>query len=87
MLTEFGAVSKTEVDIDLIQMMLERADEHMQSWAYWTFKSFDDITTIGNPDGGETFYNKAACYIIFIIVALFLSLTLTLIAGWEPSGE
>ena len=58
MLTEFGAVSQTAVDIDLITTMLDPADKFMQSWSYWNFKTFDDITTTGDADGGESFYNK-----------------------------
>merc|ERR1719353_2728029 len=35
--------------------MLDHAEEQMQSWAYWTMKSFDDITTEGSPFS-ETLY-------------------------------
>jgi endoglycosylceramidase len=58
MLTEFGAVSQSAVDMALIKTMLDPADERMQSWSYWNFKSFDDITTTGDANGGESFYNK-----------------------------
>eukprot|EP00937_MAST-01D_sp_MAST-1D-sp2_P001081 g1081.t1 len=57
-LTEFGAVSQSDLDLELITSMLDPADAHMQSWAYWNFKSFDDITTTGKADGGESFYNR-----------------------------
>ena len=45
MLTEFGAVSDAPRALEALGMSLRLADEHLASWAYWTFKSFDDITT------------------------------------------
>jgi endoglycosylceramidase len=34
---------------------LEQADKHIQSWAYWQFKFFQDLTT-ASAAGGESFY-------------------------------
>ena len=33
MLTEFGAVAQSEVDLFLIRAMLDATDKHMQSWS------------------------------------------------------
>jgi len=56
-LTEFGAVPDDAVSIDGLRAMLRAADRHQQSWAYWNFKSYDDITTAGNPNS-EGFYRS-----------------------------
>lgn len=53
-LTEFGAVGDDDDSLKLIELQTKGADDLFQSWAYWTFKSFDDITT-QNP-ATETFY-------------------------------
>jgi len=37
------------------QLQAEGADESLQGWAYWTYKSFDDVTTQNQHT--ETFYN------------------------------
>ena len=36
--------------------MLDAADEFMHSWTYWTYKSFEDITTQNKAT--ETFFNE-----------------------------
>jgi hypothetical protein len=43
---EFGAYSSGSGD-DLTDSihLLGLADENLQSWAYWQFKSYEDITT------------------------------------------
>ena len=52
-------LSQSHTDVDLIRMTIDPADERAQSWAYWSFKSFDDITTTGDAGGGgESLYNK-----------------------------
>lgn len=53
-LTEFGAVSDDEDSITLLELQTSQADDHFQGWSYWTYKSFDDITT-QNP-ATETFF-------------------------------
>jgi endoglycosylceramidase len=46
MLTEFGAVAGDSADaLETLDHLLDNADEHAQSWAYWQFKSYNDITT------------------------------------------
>jgi len=44
-LSEFGAVGEDESSLELIRLQTEGADRLLQSWAYWTYKSFDDVTT------------------------------------------
>ena len=54
-LTEFGAVSGNSTSaIDTIHWLLDKADSAQQSWAYWQFKSYHDITTASNDV--ESFY-------------------------------
>jgi len=54
-LTEFGASGEGEDSIKELSRQCAHADQRLQSWTYWTYKSFDDITT-ANP-ATETFYN------------------------------
>ena len=44
-LTEFGAVGPDATSLALLRLQAERAEAQFQGWAYWTYKSFDDITT------------------------------------------
>ena len=53
-LTEFGAVSDSNLSAALLDAMGAEADAQLQSWAYWTYKSFDDITTENKVT--ETFF-------------------------------
>jgi endoglycosylceramidase len=54
-LTEFGAVGETPAELETLRTVLDAAQQRLQSWAYWSFKSFDDITTNQAP-GREGFY-------------------------------
>lgn len=54
-LTEFGAVSNDDDSIHLLEKQAEGADKMFQSWAYWTYKNYDDITTQNSQT--ETFFN------------------------------
>lgn len=54
-LTEFGAMDNETNSIDSINFLTGYADSYLQSWAYWQFKLFKDITTQGD---GESFYNS-----------------------------
>lgn len=56
MMTEFGAVGSDPVSLQLLETVLDAAEQRMQSWAYWNFKSYDDITTAGSP-ASEGLYN------------------------------
>jgi len=54
-LTEFGAVTaNSSIAIDSINWLLNKADDELQSWAYWQYKSYNDITTASNAL--ESFY-------------------------------
>lgn len=53
-LTEFGATGNDKNSTDFLDTMLNHADAHLASWTYWTWKSFEDITT-ENPQT-ETLY-------------------------------
>lgn len=54
-LTEFGAVGNDETSVKLLNLQTQQADALFQSWAYWSFKGFDDITTA--DANTESFYN------------------------------
>ena len=45
MLTEFGAMPDDEGHMRQLQQFTDFADNHMQSWQYWSLKDFNDITT------------------------------------------
>ncbi len=36
MLTEFGALDDSPASLHALRSMARDADEHLQSWAYWT---------------------------------------------------
>ena len=55
-LTEFGAVGDDPVSLVLLEFVLSAAESQQQSWAYWTYKSFDDITTANLHS--ETLFNS-----------------------------
>eukprot|EP00499_Haloplacidia_sp_CaronLabIsolate_P008816 CAMPEP_0196780524 /NCGR_PEP_ID=MMETSP1104-20130614/7941_1 /TAXON_ID=33652 /ORGANISM="Cafeteria sp., Strain Caron Lab Isolate" /LENGTH=527 /DNA_ID=CAMNT_0042150735 /DNA_START=6 /DNA_END=1589 /DNA_ORIENTATION=- len=55
-LTEFGALGPHQSSADLLTFMLDEAERRGQSWTYWTWKDFNDITT-QNP-ATETLYNE-----------------------------
>jgi len=52
-MTEFGAMTNASVAIESIEFLATLADNYLQSWCYWQFKFYQDITTAGN---GESFY-------------------------------
>jgi len=55
MLTEFGAMANATVSIESISALTSVADANLQSWSYWQFKLFNDLTTAGP---GESFYEN-----------------------------
>merc|ERR1711981_449598 len=55
-LSEFGACSNGKSCLAEIRRVATRADVALQSWAYWQFKYFDDITTVSGPL--ESFYDE-----------------------------
>ena len=54
-LTEFGAVGGSAESAAALTAWADMADARLESWAYWSYKYYDDITTT-NP-ATETLYN------------------------------
>jgi len=55
-MTEWGAFpGLTKLDIDTANYMGGLADSQLQSWSWWQFKSFNDITT-ASTGSMESFY-------------------------------
>ena len=50
LMTEFGAVEDFQSDLVALDRVAALADRHAQSWMYWEFKYFQDITTC-TPEG------------------------------------
>lgn len=44
-MTEFGAVGLSEASAQALSVWADFADTTMESWTYWSYKEFDDITT------------------------------------------
>ncbi|GAM27787.1 hypothetical protein SAMD00019534_109630, partial [Acytostelium subglobosum LB1] len=44
-MTEFGAISNTTNAMETITYMMDQADDYFQSWTYWQFKFYNDLTT------------------------------------------
>mmetsp|Transcript_46707 Transcript_46707/g.117590 ORF Transcript_46707/g.117590 Transcript_46707/m.117590 type:complete len:646 (-) Transcript_46707:43-1980(-) len=53
-MTEFGAVGDSEGELEHMSEWLDFADSMLQSWAYWEYKKFKDITTQNDQ---ESFYD------------------------------
>eukprot|EP01105_Mastigella_eilhardi_P009124 TRINITY_DN216_c0_g1_i1.p1 TRINITY_DN216_c0_g1~~TRINITY_DN216_c0_g1_i1.p1 ORF type:complete len:511 (+),score=116.74 TRINITY_DN216_c0_g1_i1:17-1549(+) len=54
-MTEFGAMGGNNTKtIESLNFLMDLSDSYVQSWMYWQFKSFDDITTVSND--AESFY-------------------------------
>ena len=47
MLTEFGAMTNATKGVKNIEFLTGIAESKFQSWAYWQFKFFEDLTTQG----------------------------------------
>eukprot|EP01130_Rhizamoeba_saxonica_P007725 TRINITY_DN3133_c0_g1_i2.p1 TRINITY_DN3133_c0_g1~~TRINITY_DN3133_c0_g1_i2.p1 ORF type:complete len:515 (-),score=85.88 TRINITY_DN3133_c0_g1_i2:469-2013(-) len=56
MLTEWGNMQQTNLDLETIDFMTSECDRQGLSWAWWQFKSFNDITTAGKGTS-ESFYD------------------------------
>jgi endoglycosylceramidase len=54
--TEFGALGDGNTSVQAIHHQTAAADALLESWAYWTYKGFHDITT-QNP-ATESFFNE-----------------------------
>jgi endoglycosylceramidase len=55
MMTEFGATRDIQSDLYALQRNCRLMDEYRQSWIYWQFKYYQDITTC--TPIGESLYN------------------------------
>ncbi|KAF2069016.1 hypothetical protein CYY_009664 [Polysphondylium violaceum] len=49
-MTEFGAVSNSTNSIGMLEFMTSTADKYLQSWTYWAFKYYNDLTTAGSSE-------------------------------------
>jgi len=58
MLTEFGAISNSTEGAKEINRITGLADEFLQSWSYWQFKKYQDLTTAASPATTESFYTE-----------------------------
>jgi len=54
-MTEFGAMGEAKTSEEAIRFLTFLADSNLQSWAYWQYKYFNDLTTSGS---GEGFYDQ-----------------------------
>ena len=54
LMTEFGAVGNDPASIRLLNKVLSASEAMQQSWFYWTYRSYGDITTQNSAT--ETFY-------------------------------
>ncbi|CAD8101706.1 unnamed protein product [Paramecium primaurelia] len=45
MLTEFGSLPNEPFAQNILSFMLDKADNYLQSWAYWQYKGFNDYTS------------------------------------------
>lgn len=55
-LTEFGSVGEDVGSVNLLKSITSFADSMIQSWTYWTFKGYNDITTQNSAT--ETFFRN-----------------------------
>lgn len=55
-MTEFGAAEDIKGDMYALEESMKMADKYTQSWMYWQFKYYQDITTC-TPQG-ESMYNE-----------------------------
>jgi len=56
-ITEFGACLTEGPCTQEITQVAQVADENLAGWAYWQFKTFEDLTTSAGT-GSEGFYNS-----------------------------
>lgn len=76
-LTEFGALYNSADEVQEIGSVARTAENRFQSWAYWQFKNFHDITTssLGSQEGfylenGQLQENKIAALAVTYVYAL-----------------
>ena len=56
-MTEFGASENTRGDIYALEHTIQLAESHQQSWMYWQFKYYHDITTC-TPEGEALYFSN-----------------------------
>lgn len=57
-MTEFGAISGlTKVGNEVIRIILDQADQRVDSWSYWQYKYYNDYTTAARPSQCEGFFD------------------------------
>ena len=56
-LSEFGALSNSDKSASEIIRLTGDAENNFNSWVYWQFKYYNDITTAARPGTTESFYN------------------------------
>eukprot|EP00966_Prymnesium_polylepis_P010213 235367-Prymnesium_polylepis.1 len=47
LLSEFGSLGNTSIDIDELKRVVRLSDTHLVSRVYWQYKNYDDITSSG----------------------------------------
>lgn len=57
LMTEFGASRDVKGDMYALNFLCEKMDKHQQSWMYWQYKYFNDITTC-TPEGEALYLNN-----------------------------
>lgn len=62
MMTEFGASQDVRGNLHALDKNCALADRHQQSWAYWQFKYFQDLTT--QTPVGESLYNPNGTVVV-----------------------
>jgi len=58
-MTEFGATQDLKGAIFSLKDVLKQADKHQQSWCYWQYKYYEDLTTC-TPSGESLFNNDGS---------------------------
>lgn len=76
-LTEFGALYNSTYEVQEIGNVARKAENQFQSWAYWEYKDFHDITTTSlgyqesfYRDNGEVQDNKVSQLAVTYVYAL-----------------
>ena len=57
LMTEFGASRDIKGDMYALNYLCEKMDMHQQSWMYWQYKYYNDITTC-TPEGEALYLNN-----------------------------
>ncbi|MDR3546672.1 MAG: cellulase family glycosylhydrolase [Candidatus Pacebacteria bacterium] len=57
LITEMGAVDESDAGLEELDRAMNLADQALHGWIYWSYKDFNDLTTV-NEDMTEGFYYK-----------------------------